>query len=162
MKFIQITLDIASWIVLGIIILMVAVTVGSNTNMAGGYRSFLVQSGSMEPTIMTGDIIIVQKKTVYTTGDVVTFDEGSRIVTHRIIRESGSDQEQTYETKGDANRSADEATITREDIVGAVSFTIPKLGYMVAFAKSLPGLIVLILIPAIMLVVNELVKTKKD
>ena len=162
MKFVQIMLDIASWIVLGVIVLMVAVTVGSNTNVAGGYRSFLVQSGSMEPTIMTGDIIIVQKKSVYTTGDVVTFDDDGRIVTHRIIREQGEGDSRYYETKGDANRSADEARVTRSDIVGAVTFTIPKLGYMVAFAKSLPGLIVLILIPAIMLVVNELVKTKKD
>lgn len=162
MKLVQITLDIASWIVLAVIVLMVAVTIGSNTNVAGGYRSFLVQSGSMEPTIMTGDIIIVQKKTVYTTGDVVTFDDDGRIVTHRITRERTESGDRQYETKGDANRSADEATITTQDIVGAVTFTIPKLGYMVAFAKSLPGLIVLILIPAIMLVVNELIKTKKD
>lgn len=162
MKLVQITLDIASWIVLAVIVLMVVVTIGSNTNVAGGYRSFLVQSGSMEPTIMTGDIIIVQKKTVYTTGDVVTFDDDGRIVTHRITRERTESGDRQYETKGDANRSADEATITTQDIVGAVTFTIPKLGYMVAFAKSLPGLIVLILIPAIMLVVNELIKTKKD
>ncbi len=162
MKLIKIILDIASWAVLGIVLLMVITTIGSNSNVFGGYRSLLVQSGSMEPTIMTGDIIVIQDHNQYNKNDVVTFKDSDRIVTHRIIEEEGEEgSEPIFQTKGDANRSADEARIKQNDILGKVIFTIPKLGYMVAFGQSLPGLIVMVIIPATLLVVNELIKTKQ-
>lgn len=161
MKLIKIILDFASWAVLGIVVLMTVTTIGSNSDILGGYRSLLVQSGSMEPTIMTGDIIVIQEHNQYNTNDVVTFKDSDRIVTHRIIEEEGSASERAFQTKGDANRSADEARIKHSDILGEVIFTVPKLGYMVSFGQSLPGLIVLVIIPATLLVVNELIKTKQ-
>ncbi len=161
MKLIKIILDLASWAVLGVVLLMVVTTIGSNSDVFGGYRSLLVQSGSMEPTIMTGDIIVIQDHNQYNKNDVVTFKDSDRIVTHRIIEEDGEGSDRIFQTKGDANRSADEARIRQNDILGEVIFTIPKLGYMVAFGQSLPGLIVLVIIPATLLVVNELIKTKQ-
>jgi signal peptidase len=145
---------------------MVIVTFTSNVEIRGGYRSFLVQSGSMEPTIGIGDIIVIQKKSVYRKNDVITFrGEENRIVTHRIIEEkevnTKSKEDRTmFITKGDANRSEDEGFITFKDILGQVVFSIPKLGYLVTFSKSIPGLITLILIPATLLVLGELLGTK--
>ena len=37
---------------------------------------------------------------------------------------------------------------------------IPRLGYFVAFAKSLPGLAILVLMPAAIYIMDELVKIK--
>jgi signal peptidase len=162
MKLLKIALDVASWFVLAVVVLMITTTIGSNSNAFGKYRSLLVQSGSMEPTIMTGDIIVIQQHPRYGKNDVVTFNDGERVVTHRIIKESENGTNPTFQTKGDANRSADEAIITKSNILGAVVFTIPKLGYMVAFGQSLPGLIIFVLIPATLLVVNELIKTKSN
>lgn len=166
MKIVSIIFNLTTWAVFLIILLMVAVTFTSNVEIHGGYRSFLVQSGSMEPTIKIGDIIVIQRKSSYKKNNVVTFrGPENRLVTHRIVEEKqvntkDPDKQVLFVTKGDANRSEDEALITNPDILGEVIFTIPKLGYLVTFSKSIPGLITLILVPATLLVLGELLGTK--
>lgn len=156
----KIIFDIFSWFFLGTIILVALFTIGSNSNILKGYHSFLVQSGSMEPTIMTGDIVIVHQQNQYLKNDVIAFyGAENRIITHRIIS-SEKDYQAIFATKGDANRSVDSDTTTIDKIIGKVIFVVPKLGYFVAFAKSLPGLILLIIVPAAALILDELIKIK--
>ena len=51
------------------------------------FNFYLVQSGSMEPSIMTGDIIVVKKYPEYKERETITFyDQNSKIITHRIIK----------------------------------------------------------------------------
>lgn len=153
--------DVASWLVIGVIAIMALYVLSSNYNIFSGFRSYLVQSGSMEPGIMTGDIIVIHSQNQYVLNDVVTFkDNENRIVTHRIIENLKKSDRQEFATKGDANRSQDFDNITQNRIFGKVVFVVPKLGYLVAFAKSLPGLIILILIPASLFIIDELLKLK--
>lgn len=149
------------WGVLFGIALLGIYVISSNFNLFGNYRPFLVQSGSMEPAIMTGDVIVIQNKGTYLINDVVTFENNAgRVVTHRIVTvESG--QEKKYSTKGDANRTGDEDIITDKQILGRVALVIPKLGYLVAFAKSRLGVMLLIITPAIIFIFDELLKIKK-
>ncbi len=150
-------IEIVTWVFLSAIGVLVVFTIASNTAVFGGYKSFLVQSGSMEPAIMTGDIIIIRKQTAYATRDVITFqNKDYGVVTHRIVRVSEENGEELYETKGDANRTDDSGSTNQENVQGKVVFVVPKLGYFVAFAQSLPGLIILILIPAGILILSEL------
>jgi len=116
----------------------------------------------MEPAIMTGDVVIVQKQSSYTLNDVVTFNDSTtgRVVTHRIIEVKGDGAE--FETKGDANRTGDDAVVVFGQIIGKVILVIPKIGYLVAFTKTTPGLIVLVLIPAAIYVLDELLKMMKN
>lgn len=117
----------------------------------------------MEPAIMTGDVVVIQNRGTYFINDVITFrtSSGDRIVTHRII---AVDREKVkkYSTKGDANRTGDEDAIDDQQIIGKVILVIPKLGYFVAFSKSSRGLIFLLVIPAVVLILDELVKIKKN
>jgi signal peptidase len=163
MTVIKTLLNLLSWIfIIGVIILLVF-TLGSNTNLLGGYRSYLVQSGSMEPSIMTGDIIIVHASGRYMENDTVTFtgDDG-RVVTHRIVDSAEEDGRTFFQTKGDANRSEDEARITQANIIGKVILVVPKIGFFVAFARTLPGLILLIGVPAFALIFDEVIKLFKS
>lgn len=117
------------------------------------YKVFLVQSGSMEPSIMTGDVIVVKKSEKYNINQVVTFkDADERIVTHRIINQESP---YAYITKGDANQANDNNKIEERQIIGSVVFVIPKVGYLIRFIKTLPGLIVFFLIPAALLIFME-------
>lgn len=119
------------------------------------WRSYVVQSGSMEPSIMTGDLIIIQKQTTYAKNDVITFkDVNQRTVTHRIMEISKS-QPVTVTTKGDANQTIDIDTITQEQIIGKVVQVLPKFGYVVRFIKSPWGFILTIITPAILIVYDE-------
>ena len=67
-----------------------------------------------------------------------------------------------YSTKGDANRTGDEDIITDNQIIGKVVLVIPKLGYLVSFVKSQSGLVFLLIIPAIIFILDELVKINKN
>lgn len=147
----------------GLTILAVYI-ISSNFSILGGYRSYLVQSGSMEPSIMTGDVIVIQAKDTYIINDVITFKESSdRLVTHRIIAvEKDLKGLNSYATKGDANRTGDENLITDQDILGKVFLVIPKLGHAIAFIKSERGFILLIVVPAIIFILDELIKIKKN
>jgi len=161
MKILKFFFEIVTWLILATIALMGLYIVTSNVNVFSGYRSFLVQSGSMEPAIMTGDIIMIHNQNNYIKNDVITFHgSDGRIVTHRIVEISQKNGNSYFLTKGDANRSEDEDSITQDQIIGKVSLVIPKLGYLVAFSKSLPGLIILAIFPAVLFILDELLKVK--
>lgn len=158
-KIIKIVIEILSWLFIIFFAGLIILTTISNTNIAGGYKLFLVQSGSMEPSIMTGDIVVINRQKNYFVNDTVTFkDSQNRVVTHRIVN---IDQEK-ISTKGDANRTDDPEIINQNMILGKVLLVLPKLGYVVAFAKSLPGLVVLIIIPCFVLIGDEVIKVTKN
>lgn len=161
MKILKIFFEITTWLALVIIVLLGLYIITSNFNVFSGYKSFLVQSGSMEPAIMTGDIIIIHPQDSYIKNDTITFhgSEG-RIVTHRIYVVTQKNSMTFFSTKGDANRSEDADLITQDQIIGKVSLVIPKLGYLVAFSKSVPGLILLTIFPAALFILDELLKVK--
>ena len=119
-----------------------------NGGMMRNYYSYVVQSGSMEPTIMTGDIIFVSHQDQYHKNDVITFKEGdSRIITHRVV----DDRNFQLTTKGDANRIEDNSSVSLSHVIGKVFFTVPKLGYLVFFSKTQIGFLIFIIIPSLLL-----------
>ncbi len=121
------------------------------------FRTYVVQSGSMEPSIMTGDIILITPQADYRENDVITF-QGSqdRVITHRILDIIGSGDEKSFLTKGDANREADTEIVPLENVLGKVTLMVPKLGYFVTFGKSLYGILLLIVVPAAIVTADEL------
>lgn len=85
----------------------------------GKYSVLKVLSGSMEPDILVGDIIIIEKCQSYEVNDIVTFNvENQYLVTHRIIEI----QENNYVTKGDNNNTIDSEKVTLENIDGKVIY----------------------------------------
>jgi len=154
-KLIKIILEIFSWIFIAFFAGLIILTTISNTNISKGVRSFLVQSGSMEPSIMTGDIVLINSQPQYSKNDVITFkDTQNRVITHRIV----NIENDKISTKGDANRTSDPETINSKMILGKVIFVIPKIGFLVNFSKTLPGVILLIIIPCLILVSDEIFK----
>src|SRR3989344_3306207 len=72
-------------------------------------KAYIVQSGSMEPAIKTGSIVISYPSNSYSEGDVVTFSKSvgaKNLITHRVEARffpDGVDKAPTYLTSGDAN-----------------------------------------------------------
>lgn len=100
-----------------------------------GYRSYTVLSGSMEPEFYPGDLVITKhkSKTDIKVNDIVTYrDNDGIIITHRIIEETP----EGYITKGDNNNVEDADILTKENIIGEVKFSIPKLGYLNQFLSK--------------------------
>jgi signal peptidase len=121
------------------------------------FLSFVVQSGSMEPSIMTGDIIVIAPQSEYRQNEAITFRGAQdRVITHRIKEVIGSKTDPSFITKGDANQETDVEVVPLDRVLGKVTMNLPKLGYFVTFGKSLYGIILLIVIPAAIVVVDEL------
>lgn len=123
-----------------------------------GYSAAVVMSGSMSGTIEVNDLVINRKEDVYEVGDVVTFDDGSALVTHRIVEKT----KDGYITKGDANNGADGETITAEYIVGRVILVIPGIGLLIAYLKTTPGLVCLLIIGFLLIAMPILFRGSKN
>lgn len=116
-------------------------------------RIFIVSSGSMEPAVKTGSLVIVFPSPLYKVGDIVTYKTGKKdTTTHRLVAASGGQ----YKTAGDANNTPDPALITSDSILGRVVSVTPYLGYIAGFAKTPPGFILFVIVPATIIVYEEL------
>jgi len=162
MKLLKMFLTIIKWSLTVFLTVIALYVINSSLNIFGLYRSFAVRSGSMEPAIMTGDVIIVKQQTEYYPDDVITFYNGDHeLITHRL-KSIEADPEKKYYTKGDANRSFDDDNISLNQIVGKVTLIIPKLGYLMAFVRTPKGWLILVLIPAALYILDELIKIVKN
>ena len=123
--------------------------------MPFGVGLTVVLSGSMEPELSVGDLLIVAEQDSYTVGEVVVFQEGRIGVVHRIIEMDGS----TVTTQGDANNAPDEPMdISR--VKGKVVLAIPIIGHVVNMIKT-PVATVVILAAAIFLLERSFHKEKE-
>ena len=136
-----------------------ALLVLMQTDILPGYDVRIVQSGSMEPAIGTGSVVIIAERERYQVGDIVTFggdDARDQLpTTHRIIEDRLQEGELVFITQGDANESPDLQPLRASDIRGAVIFTVPYLGYLLDFARQPLGFALLIGIPAAFIVFEE-------
>jgi len=146
-----------SWVLIGSFVIIMGMALLSNFNLLQGYRSFLVQSGSMEPSIKMGDVVITTKTSQYLQGDVISFlDRDGRTVTHRILEVEETNGRPLLITKGDANQARDRDEITTDQILGKIALVIPKLGFVIAFSRTPLGFLILIIIPAGIIAFDEL------
>jgi signal peptidase len=150
--------------VLVLLVLLGVFVVFSFVPFPGNYKVFTVQSGSMEPTIKTGSLIFVKPEADYNIGDIVTrrTEDPKITITHRIVSKEEIQGKIAFETKGDANDAPDGEKFTAEGIVGKEIVKIPYLGYPVGYAKTTPGLILLIVVPAVIIVYDEMKKIKDE
>ncbi len=101
-------------------------------------KAYIVLSGSMEPEINIGDIVITTdvKQEDIKVGDIISFEKGNMMVTHRVTEIEEENGIVTYKTKGDNNNAEDLGVITYDDIVGKYNSKIPKLGHLVLFIQQ--------------------------
>ncbi len=124
--------------------------------LINGYGILEVVSGSMEPTIDVGDLIVINTKYHdIKENDIITFyDENNSFVTHRVIKI----EDNMITTKGDANNTEDKK-FSKTKVVGKYVTRIKGMGRIMSSFKS-PFVMVMILI--IGLLVCYLVSTDKD
>ncbi|MCI8760994.1 MAG: signal peptidase I [Clostridia bacterium] len=129
-----------------------------------GYKSFVIVSGSMEPTIKKGDAIIVKEvpEEEIKANDIISFMQGQTNVTHRIIDITIENGVRKYKTKGDNNNSEDKEKITYEQIEGKYQLKINQFGVITNILKSKITLMILILIIIVMYVYKSRMENKRQ
>jgi signal peptidase I len=129
------------------------------------FQIFRVMSGSMEPNIKTGSIVLVKQinPKELNIGDIITFSTKNITIpiTHRIVQIAQNENNTKITTMGDANKIYDVDQVTPTDIKGKVIYSLPYLGYLSVWTKTPLGFIFLIIVPAILIIINEIFNIRR-
>ncbi|HML05928.1 MAG TPA: signal peptidase I [Methanobacterium sp.] len=131
-----------------LILVLVLGTVGisgctdsGNNSRVGLINADVVVSGSMEPALYRGDIVIVDTNLDnIQVGDIIVYNATwyPIPIVHRVISiKHDSNGNTLYETKGDNNPVADPELITKNQIISKVQYTIPKIGYITLWLRGM-------------------------
>ena len=152
-----VNIGLAVLLCIGIVALIAVLPIRNNIKFLS------VMSGSMSPKIHVGSLIVIRPASQYSVDDIITFrtpmaDKANDYTTHRIVEIRDDNNAKYIVTKGDANDGPDGSKIAEEDIIGKHLLTLPLLGYLFAFIKTLTGLIVIVLIPSLLIIIAEIRK----
>lgn len=106
------------------------------------YYALAVGSGSMNPNINLGDVVIVEKikqdkLNSLKIGDVLVYKHDDKTIVHRIVAIKKYHNKLIFRTKGDHNESSDNYDINSNDVIGKVNFKISYIGYPVVWINKL-------------------------
>jgi signal peptidase len=160
-------LKILYYVVLGFIGVIAVLLIISVLPITGNIKFMTVLSGSMEPAIKTGSVVMTRPHSTssgqasYNVGDIITFGPYSKTkppTTHRIVEVKKANELISYLTKGDANNAPDAREVSQKDVIGKVMFDVPYFGYVVAFARKPIGFLLILIVPALAIVFDEIKK----
>ena len=125
------------------VLLNVVLTPAGQVPQVLGYSVFRVMTGSMEPEIPEGSLLLVHKTDPNTleAGDVISFFspdptlEGA-VNTHRVVRWEEEAGSRRFYTKGDANGMEDSYPVDAAQVVGEVVFVSRGLGRLVTLLSN--------------------------
>lgn len=143
-------------IALGVVVAAASHLSGTKQYTVFGHPVLTVLSGSMSPTIRTGDLIVDDQiapgqAAFLKVGQIITFrspTDASKFFTHRIFAVRHTRDDVTFVTKGDANNAPDAVPVPASDVVGVFRDRVPFGGYVL---NALHNTIVLVLLAASLL-----------
>lgn len=151
--------DVATYLGFAVLLLLALLLLGSLLPLSNGYQLRVVESGSMEPAIGTGALIVTRPASSYVVGDVVTFQRrgDAQATTHRII----ASEDNVYTMQGDANNTPDLVPVAGEEIAGKMWFQVPLLGYVLSFIKQPLGFLLVVGVPAGLIVYEQVQRIRR-
>jgi len=116
------------------------------------FRIYRVISGSMQPALQIGDVIIIKKANNYAEKDIITYDNGLTTITHRIKSINGDE----IITEGDANDAPDKP-ITKDRILGKYFFRISTFSVfsIMLTGKTIYLIMVLVLFAILLFAIGD-------
>lgn len=125
-----------------------------NNKSLFGFRIYRVISGSMQPALQIGDVIIIKKANNYAEKDIITYDNGLTTITHRIKSIDGDE----IITEGDANDAPDKP-ITKDRILGKYFFRISTFSVfsIMLTGKTIYLIMVLVLFAILLFAISDIV-----
>lgn len=175
-RIINLIKNIICWTLVVILVLTIIVflisRINGSTPSVFGYSIYRVSSGSMEPELMVGDVILdktVDNPEDLKVGDVITFrsdDYGDMLVTHKIIKAPYEENGKLMlQTKGIANEVEDKP-ISAENVKGIMICKVEFLDTVYNIFLSpwglliIIGLIILVFIDELIVFIKSLTGTK--
>ena len=128
----------------------------------------VVTSGSMEPTLYRGDLLVIQARAEdqIAIDDVIVFQADwnpDMPIVHRVIRISEDEYGNLlFATRGDNNHAVDYGNRTIDDIIGVVVGIIPVLGHVSLFLQTTEGQITAVILILVILLVPEVLERRRN
>src|SRR5579885_3162401 len=154
------------------IVLLALIVIGIYLFFTYGLRLILgtdtplavVESGSMEPTLNIGDILISKGVNVANlkVGDIIIYQmpNSNTLIVHRIVEIIKSGNQTLIRTKGENNPVEDPWVVYPSQVKGLVIFKIPYLGYVSLVFEKTPQLyFALVLLLIILIFIPQSKKT---
>jgi signal peptidase len=118
-------------------------------------------SGSMEPVISPGDVVMDEQIAPWEAqvGDIVTFrdpQEESKLLTHRVVSIRDEGTSLRFVTQGDANNTQEHWQVPATGQIGRVMYTVPWVGHVAVFARTKLGWMLMIGIPLLLIAFEEM------
>lgn len=166
-KLLNIINNVISWLIIIFTIFVMLFTIFSiviknNDNYIFGHKFLIVRGDSMSATdFYAGDLIMIKKINPdnLEEGDIITFistakENFGEYVTHKIRLKIEID-EGIYEflTYGTTTNVNDDVKVTETQIVGVYVKNFPFLGWLFSFLRSVPGYIICVAIPFILVII---------
>lgn len=175
-KTIRLITNIISWTVLVVLLIIAAFLayyfIANKLYEAKGEKFepavglYTIVSPSMTPNLNVYDVILdtkVKKPEDIKVGDIITFVSTSSIskgltITHRVVAIVETENGLEYKTQGDNNLTPDSTTVQFKNVLGKVAFRIPQLGRAQSFLSSSYGWLIIVVIPALLIIISDIVK----
>ena len=147
-----------------LIVMMIYSRIKGEVPSVFGYSILRVSTGSMEPELMVGDVILdkdIDDVQSIKVDDVITYrgsgELSGMLITHKVIKAPYLAEDGTYylQTKGIANEIADKE-ISADKVVSVMVCKIPQLDALYNFFLSPWGLVVFIVL-IVLIFFDELV-----
>ncbi len=123
----------------GLAAILAAVVLVAGIRREGG-DVYAVMSGSMEPAIPAGSLIVVTPcggPEEIREGDVLAFTAGNAVAAHRVVGITELPAGGVgYRTQGDANERPDAGLVSCDDVIGVVRWHVPWAGYLSTWLKQ--------------------------
>ena len=140
-------------------------TSGNGVPSIFGIRIFSIQTESMYPTLLPGDLIFdvgVKEPGDLRNGDIITYwtvINGERVLnTHRIHEIYDGGGYLIFSTKGDNNTIADPLTVHESEVVGQYKFRVGGIGKVFDYLQTSTGFLIVIVIPVFLFFLFHLVQ----
>ncbi len=132
----------------------------SNIPSVFGFSPLTVLTGSMEPEIYPGDMVVIHRQSDYAVGDTITYvvEGGKSSVTHKIIRSYVESGTTYYITQGINNNTEDEFPVAKSQVAGKVVLIIPGLGTFLEWLKTPSGIVLILLFACIVVAAVYIIK----
>ena len=140
-------------------------TSGNGVPSLFGIRMFSIQTESMYPTLLPGDLIFdkgVKDPAELRKGDIITYwtvINGERVLnTHRIHEIYDGGGYLIFATKGDNNTAADALTVHESEIVGKYSTRVSGVGKVFDYLQTSTGFLIVVVVPVFLFFLFHLVQ----
>ena len=151
------------------VLLTVVMTPSGQVPQVMGFSILQVLTGSMEPTIPEGSMLLIQETDPKSLqpGDIISFFSPNpsldgALNTHRIQQVVAEGDTLEFITKGDANFLEDQQPVAAQQVVGTVIFISPTLGKFVRLISNPLVFGLAILLPLAAMLIANLVRAMRS